>query len=107
MSAATPTTPMYRRATPRRCANGRRWEWLFDIVVPANAGAGRDCVILYRRPGGTPGPMIPGVRDRQRKMTSSLSEHSGHGDAMSAMALTLGVPAFAGTTPNVVSAPPS
>ena len=26
MSARIPNTPMSRRATPRRCANGRRWE---------------------------------------------------------------------------------
>jgi hypothetical protein len=31
-------------------------------------------------------------------MTQSPSNHNRHGDAMSAIALTLGVPAFAGTT---------
>ena len=32
-------------------------------------------------------------------MTASFSEQDRHGAAMSAIALTLGVPAFAGTTP--------
>jgi hypothetical protein len=37
-------------------------------------------------------------------MIDSLSKLNRHGDAMSAIALTLGVPAFAGTTPDIVSA---
>jgi hypothetical protein len=37
-------------------------------------------------------------------MIDGLSKLNRHGDAMSAIALTLGVPAFAGTTPKIISA---
>jgi len=37
-------------------------------------------------------------------MTTNLFQLKRHGDAMSAIALTLGVPAFAGTTAVIVSA---
>jgi hypothetical protein len=37
-------------------------------------------------------------------MIDGLSKPNRHGDAMSAIALTLGVPAFAGTTTAVVAA---
>jgi hypothetical protein len=61
--------------------------YLNAIVVPANAGT-----------------IIPDVRDKYEMMIDSLSKLNRHGDAMSAIALTLGVPAFAGTTPDIVSA---
>ena len=56
------------------------------VVVPANAGT-------YNT----------GLRDRQRTMTWSPSNKKRHGVAMNAIALTLGVPAFAGTTSGFVS----
>jgi hypothetical protein len=37
-------------------------------------------------------------------MIDGLSKLNRHGAAMSAIALTLEVPAFAGTTPNIISA---
>src|ERR1700687_2227051 len=63
---------------------------------------GKRCVHAIVRKQG---PITTSVRDRQRTMTEHLSEQQRHGGAMSAIALTLGVPAFALGHAHIFEAP--
>ena len=57
----------------------------------------RDATVLYVVPASEPGPITTGF-SCFAKAVDSVSQHKRHGAAMSALALTLGVPAFARTT---------
>src|ERR1700730_12115722 len=97
------------RAVLENPAHCRRGPGISRRVAARRPGAARmgsagDRGLTYRRSLRTQGPIATGARDKQRKMTQSLSNNIRHGAAMSAIVLTPGVPAFAGTTPYFAAA---